>query len=119
MPVEPRKQCSIWLVIPALPKLAVYFHGFTRILQARKRRIWPMKKFNLKYIPIFVLFALSMALAPVFRAQDLGSVTRITPVPDGAVFSVDGQSYSHAASALWPAGSKHTLFVGATTQVGG
>ena len=39
-----------------------------------------MKKFDWKYVPIFILFALSMALAPVFRAQDLGSVTRITPV---------------------------------------
>src|ERR1700680_5139976 len=78
-----------------------------------------MNKSNLKYIPIIVLFALSMALAPVFRAQDLGSVTRITPVPDGAEFTVDGQAYSHATSAVWPNGSKHTLFVGAATQVGG
>ena len=62
-----------------------------------------MKKFDLKYIPIFILFALSMALAPVFRAQDLGSITKITPVPDGGTFLVDGQSYSHAASAIWPA----------------
>jgi uncharacterized protein (TIGR03437 family) len=78
-----------------------------------------MKKFDLKYIPFIVLFALSMALAPVFRAQDLGSITRITPVPDGAIFTVDGQTYSHTASAVWPAGSKHTLFVGSTIQVGG
>ena len=78
-----------------------------------------MKKFDLKYISFIVLFALSMALAPVFRAQDLGSITKITPVPDGAIFAVDGQNYSHAASAIWPAGSKHTLFVDAIVQVGG
>ena len=64
------------------------------------------------------MFALSMALAPVFRAQDLGSITRITPVPDGAAYVVDGQNYSYASSAVWPAGSKHTLWVPVTVQVG-
>ncbi len=77
-----------------------------------------MKKFDWKYVPILVIFALSMALAPVFRAQDQGSVTRITPVPDGAGYSVDGQNYTSASSALWPAGSKHTLWVSNPVQVG-
>jgi uncharacterized protein (TIGR03437 family) len=77
-----------------------------------------MKKFDWKYVPIFVIFALSMALAPVFHAQDQSSITRITPVPDGVQYVVDGQTYSHASSALWPAGSKHTLWVPSTTQVG-
>ena len=76
-----------------------------------------MKKIDWKYVPIFVIFAFSMALSPVFRAQDLGSITRITPVPDGASYTVDGQTYWHASSAVWPAGSKHTLSVPATTQV--
>ncbi len=75
-----------------------------------------MKKFDWKYLPIFILFALSVALAPVFRAQDLGSVTRITPVPDGAQYQVDGQTYNHASSAVWPAGSKHTLWVPVIVQ---
>ena len=70
-----------------------------------------MKKFDWKYVPIFVIFALSMALAPVFHAQSQGAVTRITPVPDGAGYFVDGQYYNHASSAMWPAGSKHTLSV--------
>ena len=70
-----------------------------------------MKKFDWKYVPIFVILALSMALAPVFHAQTQGSLTRITPVPDGAGYLVDGQYYTHASSALWPAGSKHTLWV--------
>jgi uncharacterized protein (TIGR03437 family) len=76
-----------------------------------------MKKFDWKYVPIFVIFTLSMALAPVFRAQDQ-SVTRITPVPDGATYTVDGQTYWHASSAVWPAGSKHVLFVPSTLQSG-
>lgn len=74
-----------------------------------------MKKLDWNYVPIFVIFALSMALAPVFRAQDQ-SITRITPVPDGATYVVDGQTYSHASSAVWPAGSKHTLWVPNLTQ---
>ena len=75
-----------------------------------------MKKLNWKYVPIFVIFALSMALAPAFLAQSSGSVTRITPVPDGAGYSVDGQYYQHASSAMWPAGSKHTLWVSDAIQ---
>jgi uncharacterized protein (TIGR03437 family) len=75
-----------------------------------------MKKFNWKYAPIFVIFALSMALAPVFRAQTQGTLTRITPVPDGAGYMVDGQYYQHASSALWPEGSKHTLSVPLAVQ---
>src|ERR1035441_4279420 len=73
-----------------------------------KGPITAMKKFDWKYVPIFVILALSMALAPVFHAQTQGSLTRITPVPDGAGYLVDGQYYTHASSALWPAGSKHT-----------
>lgn len=76
-----------------------------------------MKNLNWKYIPILVLVALSVALAPIFRAQDLGSITRITPVPADAQYMVDGQTYSHATSAAWPAGSKHTLWVPNTTQL--
>jgi uncharacterized protein (TIGR03437 family) len=76
-----------------------------------------MKKFDWKYVPIFVIFALSLALAPAFRAQDQGSITRITPVPDGAEYTVDGQTYNHASNALWPAGSKHTLWVPNPLQV--
>ena len=76
-----------------------------------------MKNFNWKYVLIFVVFALCLTLAPAFRAQDLGSVTRITPVPDGAEYTVDGQTYTHASSAVWPAGSKHILAVPNTAQV--
>jgi uncharacterized protein (TIGR03437 family) len=70
-----------------------------------------MKKFNWKYVTVFVILTLSLALAPVLRAQSQGSLTRITPVPDGAGYTVDGLYYMHASSAMWPAGSKHTLWV--------
>ncbi len=76
-----------------------------------------MKKFDWKYVPLFVIFALSLALAPVFRAQDQGSLTRITPVPADAQYTVDGQTYSQASSAVWPTGSKHILAVPSPTQV--
>ena len=56
--------------------------------------ITAMKKLDWKYVPVFVIFALSMALAPVFRAQDQGSLTRITPVPADAEYTVDGQTYT-------------------------
>jgi len=75
-----------------------------------------MTKFDWKYIPIFVLLALSLALAPVFHAQDQ-SVTRVIPVPDGVEYMVDGQEYLHASSAVWPAGSKHVLSAHDITHV--
>ena len=63
-----------------------------------------MKKPDWTYVPLFAIFALSMALAPVFRAQAQGSLTRITPVPADAEYTVDGQTYTNASSALWPEG---------------
>ena len=77
-----------------------------------------MKKLDWKYVPVFVIFALSIALAPVFRAQDQGALTRITPVPADAEYTVDGQTYTHASSAFWPTGSKHVLSVPNPTQTG-
>jgi uncharacterized protein (TIGR03437 family) len=76
-----------------------------------------MKRIDWSYVPIAAVFGLSMAIAPVFRAQDQGSLTRITTVPDGATYLVDGQAFNHSTSAIWPTGSKHTLSVPATTQV--
>ena len=75
-----------------------------------------MKRFDWKYVPIAVLFVLSFALAPVFRAQDQSAVTRVTPVPDGVEFQVDGQVYTHGMVAAWPLNSKHVLYVPNTTQ---
>ncbi len=76
-----------------------------------------MRKNFWNYLPVVVLLGLSMAVAPVFRAQS-GTLTRITPVPDGAEYTVDGQIYIHPTSALWPVGSKHILAVPNTIQTG-
>src|SRR5207248_9032417 len=73
-----------------------------------------MKDFFSKVAAALAVIGIQMAAAPVIYAQIQGSVTHITPVPDGVYFSVDGQSYSHAASAVWPAGSKHILSVETT-----
>src|ERR1035438_10469316 len=113
----------------------MYFRGLTAILPAwsesgpamktasgrarpRKGQVPAMKNFYRKSILPFVIFALGMMLAPPSRAQDLGSITRITPIPDGAMYSVDGQVYSHATSAVWPSGSKHILAVPMPAQAG-
>jgi len=75
-----------------------------------------MKKFISQFVPVLTVFALQTAILPVFRAQGQGTVTHITPVPDGAYFKVDGQSYNHAAAAVWPVGSKHILYVDSVVQ---
>jgi uncharacterized protein (TIGR03437 family) len=75
-----------------------------------------MKKIDWSYVPLVVLFGLSLAVAPVFHAQDQGSITRITTVPEGATYLVDGQPFNHSTSVIWPTGSKHTLSVPALTQ---
>ncbi|HXA49015.1 MAG TPA: hypothetical protein VNV86_01855 [Candidatus Acidoferrum sp.] len=68
-----------------------------------------MKRLDWKYLPIVALFTLSTALAPVFRAQDGSTVTRIRTDPPDAFYTVDGTSYSTTSGAVWPAGSKHVL----------
>lgn len=59
--------------------------------------------------------ALAGALAAAAWAQST-SVTTITPVPAGAVFTVDGQSYSQATSFTWPVGSAHIVSVPSPDQ---
>src|ERR1051326_4311083 len=68
-----------------------------------------LKKLDWTTLPIVGAFALSVALAPVFRAQDQGSITKVSATPDGVLFSVDGANYQHAVSNIWPAGSRHVL----------
>src|SRR5205085_7969572 len=46
-----------------------------------------MHKISSRFLPILAAIAVPLALAPVVHAQIQGSVTRITPVPDGASFS--------------------------------
>jgi uncharacterized protein (TIGR03437 family) len=59
--------------------------------------------------------ALAGALAAAASAQST-SVTTITPVPAGAIFTVDGQSYSRATSFTWPVGSAHIVAVPSSYQ---
>src|SRR4051794_31462794 len=68
-----------------------------------------MKSLDWKSLPIGALFVLSTALAPVFRAQDGSSITRIRMNPPDAYYTVDGVSYTSASSAIWTPGSKHIL----------
>ena len=75
-----------------------------------------MTKSFSKFVTILSAIAIQVAVVPVSRAQNQGSVTHVTPVPDGAYFKVDGQTYNHAAAAVWPAGSKHILWVDSTIQ---
>ena len=57
-----------------------------------------LKKLDWTNLPIVAVFGLSVALAPVFRAQDQGTITKVSPSPDGAFFQVDGVTYQHAVS---------------------
>src|SRR5438132_1416692 len=68
-----------------------------------------MKRLDWKYLPIGVLFVLSTALAPVFRAQESLAVTGIRADPPDAYYSVDGTTYTGPSSNPWPQGSKHVL----------
>jgi uncharacterized protein (TIGR03437 family) len=67
-----------------------------------------MRKFISQSFPIFLATVLLAFLAPPGHAQN-SSTTSIVPVPDGAYYTVDGATYQHATSFLWPQGSKHTL----------
>ncbi len=66
----------------------------------------------MKYLPVMVL-AIVLG-APAY--SQTSSVTRVYTVPDGAGFFVDGTYYNHAASLVWPAGSKHVLNVNPLQQ---
>ena len=52
------------------------------------------------------------ALAGPARAADNPAVTRVSATFRDAVFLVDGQAFTGAASFAWPAGSKHALEIG-------
>ena len=74
-----------------------------------------MTKLFFRIVPIFTVIAIQIAVPPVSHAQ-IGALTHVTPVPDGASFQVDGLSYTHDSAAIWPAGSKHILFVDSLVQ---
>src|ERR1051326_7984243 len=97
-------KCRITKVSRAFPRVYAY--------TALACKEWISRAMN-NHLPKFasftILLTLAVVLAPVYRAQNLGSAVRISTIPDGAYYSVDGQLYTHASSAIWPAGSKHTL----------
>ena len=70
-----------------------------------------MTKFYWKYLPVLVIFMLGLALAPVSLAQEQGSTAVFSTSPEGADYTVDGQYFQQPTTAIWPAGSKHTLWV--------
>jgi uncharacterized protein (TIGR03437 family) len=72
-----------------------------------------ISKYSRISIPIMIL----AALAPRCPGQDLGAATLISTWPPGLYFSVDGQPYQSAMSAVWPTGSKHTLLVSQPSQI--
>ena len=57
------------------------------------------------------LFLLLIWGAVTLEAGIAGSATTVYTDPAGALFYVDGQSYTSAATFLWPQGSKHTLSI--------
>lgn len=61
-------------------------------------------------IPLFLLAGLGL------EAQSFTSIT-VATVPNGAIFSVDGQDYNNATTFVWATGSEHILaFIGGTQQ---
>jgi uncharacterized protein (TIGR03437 family) len=66
-----------------------------------------MKSFLLRAFVLFLAVAVFAPLVPLAVAQ---SVTQVSTTPGGLQFSVDDQVYTQTMGALWPAGSKHTLY---------
>jgi uncharacterized protein (TIGR03437 family) len=76
-----------------------------------------MKKLFSQLILIFVpTFLMMLSFASHCQAQSLGSVTRVSTVPAGLHFRVDGTDYGQSTSFIWPAGSKHTLIIDTLVQ---
>ena len=67
-------------------------------------------EFLWKYHSILVICAAAAILPGAAKAQPAGTATRIQTVPSGLSFQVDGQTYVGPMTAMWPAGSKHTLY---------
>ena len=59
-------------------------------------------------VQLFLLISLGTA---TLHAGSTVSATSVYTDPAGALFYVDGQTYTSAATFLWPQGSKHTLSI--------
>jgi uncharacterized protein (TIGR03437 family) len=66
-------------------------------------------KFLSQFLAIVLAAGMFLASAPAVQAQ-VQSATTVSTSPPGGQFSVDGMSYSAAMTAIWPQGSKHTLY---------
>jgi uncharacterized protein (TIGR03437 family) len=69
-----------------------------------------MKQLRARWNAIPVLIPYFFALGTAW-AQTSTTVTRIDTQPPGGAFYVDGVSYQGSTTAVWPAFSKHTLFI--------
>jgi uncharacterized protein (TIGR03437 family) len=70
-----------------------------------------LPEFKGKCIFLSLVCALAALFPEAAAAQPSGAATQVFTVPSGLTFQVDGQSYTQPMSAMWPAGSKHTLWV--------
>ena len=97
---------------PVITKVSRVFAAAYAYTSQRRNKLGydTMKRLDWKYLPIGVLFVLSTALAPVFRAQESVAVTAVHADPPDAYYSVDGTTYNGPSSNPWPAGSKHVLY---------
>jgi uncharacterized protein (TIGR03437 family) len=68
-----------------------------------------MKRHLSKAVFVCLALAVFALLAPLNHAQVTSSLTEVSTSPNGLEFYVDGQGFTQAMGALWPAGSKHTL----------
>ncbi len=63
----------------------------------------------------FLAFLLTISVAGLYADNTVSSTTVYTQ-PAGALFYVDGQQFTSAATFLWPQGSKHTLSISPVQQ---
>src|ERR1017187_7435397 len=121
--IEMASKCRITKVSRVFSSIYAYTARVGRRGALLFRAPWnikAMKKLQSRIAPVFILTMVSSGLlVPFFHAQNLGSTVTVYTVPDGAYYSVDGQNYNHAMSAVWPAASKHILSVDSTLQDGG
>ena len=121
--IEMASKCRITKVSRVFSSIYAYTARVGRRGALLFRAPWnikAMKKLQSRIAPVFILTMVSSGLlVPLFHAQNLGSTVTVYTMPDGGYFSVDGQNYNHAMSAIWPAGSKHVLSVDSTVQNGG
>src|ERR1035438_1975829 len=113
--IDKANKYRITKVSRVFSKICAYTPGVNRVLPASLQGVGghqeraAMTRFASEFLRISIVIMICVALAPPCPGQNLGAATRIATVPPGLTFSVDGQVFQNAASAVWPSGSKHTL----------